>query len=49
MQAPSKLSDGKCASLTEEFYHYIIDEECHLKKSPLCIYVKEELGLKPLS
>ena len=49
IQAPSEESDGKCAALTEEFYHYIIDESCHLKKSPLCIYVKDEIGFKPFS
>ncbi|KAG7156109.1 C-type lectin-like 4, partial [Homarus americanus] len=37
MQAPTTPPVGHCASLSYEHYHYITDENCFSKRSPLCL------------
>nr|XP_053647923.1 uncharacterized protein LOC128699326 [Cherax quadricarinatus]XP_053647924.1 uncharacterized protein LOC128699326 [Cherax quadricarinatus] len=41
-QAPHQDPSGWCAALTYQHYYYITDEDCLLKKSPLCIYTNAQ-------
>ncbi|XP_045602913.1 uncharacterized protein [Procambarus clarkii] len=37
-QAPLNYPSGWCVALTYQHYYYFTDEDCLLKKSPLCVY-----------
>ncbi|KAG7167799.1 putative C-type lectin-like 3 [Homarus americanus] len=41
VQAPTSPPVGHCASLSYEHYHYLTDEDCFAKKSPLCVMPNE--------
>ncbi|XP_045616919.2 uncharacterized protein [Procambarus clarkii] len=38
VQSPNTPPVGDCAALTYPHYHYITDQDCFSKRSPLCIY-----------
>lgn len=39
VQAPEKTGKGACAALNYEHYLYILDDDCVLEKSPLCVHI----------
>ncbi|XP_045594867.1 uncharacterized protein [Procambarus clarkii] len=41
VQAPRVPPMGHCSSLSYEYYHYMSDNSCFIKKSPLCVLVGE--------
>ncbi|KAG7167828.1 uncharacterized protein LOC121867993 [Homarus americanus] len=42
-QAPHHHPVGWCVALTYQHYYYMTDEDCILRKSPLCVYTHEDI------
>ncbi|XP_071535488.1 uncharacterized protein [Panulirus ornatus] len=42
-QAPEPTPSGWCAALTYQHYFYVSDEDCLVRKSPLCVYTDDNM------